>query len=68
MREIRVWGNTPRPILWISLVTSVGMFLVAIGSGFDRPVEIIGGCISMGLALSVAFALLARRGRATNRS
>jgi len=41
----------PRTVLWLLLIAMACTFLSQVGTGFDRPANVVGGCLSGGFAL-----------------
>lgn len=48
----------PRWLHWTTLVAMSGIFLSQVGAGFDRPLEIVTGCLAAGLAAWSTVALV----------
>ena len=54
----------PRTVLWLVLIAMVCTFSGQVAIGFDRPVNVLVGGLSGGLALCIAAVLWRTRGRA----
>ncbi|MCL7461041.1 hypothetical protein M8I35_28135 [Micromonospora sp. MSM11] len=54
-------GKNPRWLLWMQLVAMSCVLLSQVGSGFDRPLEIIVGCGAAAMALYCVAALIVGR-------
>ncbi|KAB1128516.1 hypothetical protein F6X68_31300 [Micromonospora sp. AMSO12t] len=54
-------GKNPRWLLWTQLVAMSCVLLSQVGSGFDRPLEIVVGCGAAGMALYCVAALIIGR-------
>ncbi|MDT0532917.1 hypothetical protein RM555_28370 [Micromonospora sp. DSM 115977] len=54
-------GKIPRWLLWTQLVAMSGVLLSQVGSGVDRPLEIVAGCGAAGMALYCVAALIIGR-------